>query len=385
MAARTSPAPGLTEARWASVRRAAEVAAKAAADVDDKARFPEEAVRALREGGLLAAAAPPGLGGQGLTTDDLTRIAEHLAAACGATAMVWAMHQIQLACLVNHHPGSPMLEQAAADQWLIASVTSEAGVGGDLRQSRAALTRTADGDFALLKHAPTISYGEHAQAFFVTARRAPDALAVAQVAVLAEADRVRLVRTGEWNTLGMRGTCSPAFDLETTVAEAQVVPTPFSEIASRTMVPLAHLLWASVWVGLAGEAVRRAAAFCRARNRTGAAPGNPVLAHAHAKLAGLRGQLAAATAAAAPVLENGEDPSMALTVQVNALKVNVSETAVEIARLALEVCGMAGYSENGPYSVARILRDLLSAPLMISNNRLLVTNAALVPALRGAR
>ena len=44
---------------------------------------------------------------------------------------------------------------------------------------------------------------------------------------------------------------------------------------------------------------------------------------------------------------------------------------------ALEVCGMAGYAEAGPLSVARQLRDLYSARLMIGNERLLAANARL--------
>ncbi|MFC9244554.1 acyl-CoA dehydrogenase family protein [Streptomyces sp. NPDC057136] len=72
--------------------------------MDRQARFPAEAVAALRVGGLLNAAAPAHLGGLGLATRDLVEIAGSLAAGCGASAMVWAMHQVQLACLVRHHP-----------------------------------------------------------------------------------------------------------------------------------------------------------------------------------------------------------------------------------------------------------------------------------------
>ncbi|MFC9244555.1 hypothetical protein ACFT7S_11155 [Streptomyces sp. NPDC057136] len=65
--------------------------------------------------------------------------------------------------------------------------------------------------------------------------------------------------TQDGHTLGMRGTCSPSFDLSTTFEEAQILPVPFGDIAARTMVPLSHLLWSGVWAGLAAEAVDRAA------------------------------------------------------------------------------------------------------------------------------
>ena len=68
-----------------------------------------------------------------------------------------------------------------------------------------------------------------------------------------------------------------------------------------------------------------------------------------------------------------------LIVRANALKMQISVDAVGIAELALEMCGgVAGYSESGEYSVCRQLRDLLSARLMISNDRLNLANWEMV-------
>lgn len=366
-----------------TVRHATSVAARWAGEVDRGARFPTEALAALREDGLLNAAAPSHLGGLGLSTRELTDVAAHLARGCGATAMVWAMHQVQLACLTRHHPDSPVLHTALAEQWLIASVTSEAGVGGDLRTSRASVGRTDSGVRVLEKCATTVSYGAHAQGFLVTARRDPDAAPGDQVAVLVKRDQARLEQTGTWDTLGMRGTCSPPFDLHMTFDNDQMLPVPFGDIAARTMVPLSHLLWSGVWTGLAIEAVHRSARVARGRHRSGAADASTHLAEAHARLAGIRAQLAAAVTAAEPVLEHDKEPILALSVELNALKIAVSETAVDIVRLALSGCGMAGFSEQGPHSVARILRDVFSAPLMIGNGRLLAANAQMLLVTRG--
>jgi acyl-CoA dehydrogenase len=383
---RSAPEVGLTPDREAAVRHATDIAAAHAAEVDRAARFPEEAVTALRDGGLLAAAAPVRVGGHDMTCRELVRVAERLAAGCGATAMIWAMHQIQLACVARHHPDSPLLERAVKEQWLIASVTSEAGVGGDLRRSAAGIAPgTDDGGHTVRKQGTTVSYGADAQGYLVTARRSADADQADQVAVLVSREQVELVQTGGWNTLGMRGTCSPAYDLELTFHTDQVLPVPFGDIAARTMVPLSHLLWSGVWLGLATEAVRRAVAVTRRRSRGTAAPANPSLALAHARLAGARGQLAGTVAACEPVLDHGQEPTITLAAELNALKVGVSQTVVDVVRLALEVTGMAGFTEDGPYSVARILRDVHSAPLMISNHRLLATNSQLLLALRGER
>jgi len=50
---------------------------------------------------------------------------------------------------------------------------------------------------------------------------------------------------------------------------------------------------------------------------------------------------------------------------------------------ALLVCGMAGYRNDTEYSVGRHLRDILSAQLMISNDRIAATTGTLLLAQRG--
>jgi len=81
-------------------------------------------------------------------------------------------------------------------------------------------------------------------------------------------------------------------------------------------------------------------------------------------------------------LENGTGRSqlsaMGYAVRINNLKIAASEAAVEACQGALRICGFLGYGNNGPYSVGRHLRDAHSAALMIANDRLLATNAALL-------
>ncbi len=66
-----------------------------------------------------------------------------LAQACASTAMIYAMHQIQVACIDEH--GSELawqqtlLAQLAGKQWLLASATSEETIGGNMRTSACAV------------------------------------------------------------------------------------------------------------------------------------------------------------------------------------------------------------------------------------------------------
>lgn len=334
----------------AAAAEVAAVAAEFAEDVDSQARFPDEAFKVIRTMGLLAAAAGEEYGGGSADTATLCRVAGKMARGCGATAMVWAMHDIQLACLCRHARRAELIgsliRQTVAENWLIASGTSEVGVGGQLRRSVAAVSPVAggSGQLTLAKSTSVVSYGGQADALLVTARRSPESEPGDQVEVFLSASEVQLVLQGQWNTLGMRGTCSPAFALSADFDAGLVLPEPFGDVADQTMTPLSHLLWAAVWIGLATEALSRATRW--SRKSPGGASGR--LADAHWKLAGLKAQLAGAVAVTEPVPSGTSIPTVAQTVRLNALKLAASTVSVEIGQLALQTCGMAGYSEAGP-------------------------------------
>ena len=133
------------QAFLSAIRRIAdEVAAPNADEVDRLARFPSEAIDALREERALSAFVPEALGGGGVSFEAIATACYELGRRCGATAMVFAMHQIQIACVVRHLDGAPWFEtwlrDVASEQRLVASVTSEVGTGGDLGRSIAAVT-----------------------------------------------------------------------------------------------------------------------------------------------------------------------------------------------------------------------------------------------------
>jgi acyl-CoA dehydrogenase len=360
-----------------------EVIAPAAADVDRAARFPREAIDALREEGLLGIMAPRAAGGGGLALRDGLTIATELARHCASTAMIWSMHQIQVACLARHCGDSTQLAEAlqevAQEAVLLGSATSEVGIGGDLRQSSAAVER--DGDAcSLLKNASTVSYGHEADALLITARRGPDSPAGDQVLALVRRDQMRLTPRSQWDTLGMRGTCSPAFEMEADFPVQQILPVPFGQIAVQTMVPYSHLLWAACWTGIASDALERARAFTRQR----ASSSNALPATLLARLAEIdrcvhlmHGSITRGLAM--QEFESSSDGSavagnFATGIDLNAVKLSCSELVIDAVSGALAVCGMAGYSERSPFSVARHLRDAHSARLMIGNDRLLAAS-----------
>jgi acyl-CoA dehydrogenase len=369
------------------VRRIAdEVAAVHSADVDRDARFPAETIAALKEARALSAFVPTELGGDGVSFEALAAACFELGRRCGASAMVFAMHQIQVVTLVRHlEPGSwheDYLREQAATQRLIASVTSEIGTGGDMGRSVAGVTPTSDGRATFEKQAPTVSYGAYADDLLTTLRRGPDADGGDQVAVLTRADQNVLEQTGTWDPLGMRGTCSPGYVVRAEFAVEQVLSTPFPTIAAESMVPVSHLLWAHLWLGIATDAFDRARAFVRAAARQ--KPGQPVpaavrLSHVMSELSLLRAEVRSALAEFAEADPDRERLStMASALRFNNLKIAASEQAPRVCQGAMGVCGIVGFKNDTPFSIGRHLRDTMSACLMVANERIHQTNASLL-------
>jgi acyl-CoA dehydrogenase len=372
-------------------RQASAIAAQHAADVDRHGRYPIEAVDALRQSGALGWAVPRAYGGSGAGITELSNATLELSRRCASTGMIFAMHQIQVASIARHCGNSPWFEsylrRLVRHPRLIASATSEAGVGGDIRKSLAALRPADDyssARFRFQKNATTISYGSQADDLLTSLRRSPEADPGDQVLVLTHAGETKLEQTSPWDTLGMRGTCSPGFIVRAHCAPDQVLPAPFSSIAAETMVPYSHILWAHVWLGLAADAFSRAQKFVRdqARGNPGTTPPSSVrLSELSARMAQFRALVEGAVLeymAHAEGANRMKLSTIGYAVRVNNLKIAASEAAAEICACALRICGMLGYKNDGPYSVGRQLRDAHSAALMISNDRLHATNAALL-------
>jgi acyl-CoA dehydrogenase len=364
---------------WLARARAAAAVAKAhAGAVDAEARFPEEAFAELRKQRLLGIMVPKSLGGEGAGLAVVADICYILGQACASTGLIYAMHQVKMGCVVRHAAGTlgveRILRRAAAEQFLMASSTTEGQAGGNVRASEAPVERVG-AEITLERKATVISYAMEADGIVTTARRSADAQPSDQVLVVLLKSDYTLERLQAWNTLGMRGTHSEGFTLRARAPADQVMSEPYERIHSQTMVPFAHIAWGSVWAGIAAAATAKAQAFVRhsARQSNGQMPpGAAQFTQAVSSLRALRALLASALRGYEAVMSD-EKAIAALEFQsmITLTKVQASELAAATVMSALRACGLTGYRNDSEFSIGRHLRDVLSAPLMINNERIL--------------
>jgi acyl-CoA dehydrogenase len=364
-----------------AVHRVSEVAAEHVADTDADASFPTHALAEMRASGLLGLLVPVEYGGLGGTLDDLIDASIALGRVDMSMAMIAAMHCQQTLAVVRHATEplrATVLRDIAAGRCYLASVTTEGGSGGHLLSAGAALGTDAD-RLTVDRFAPIVTGGAYADAFLITMREAEDSAENRVSLVYARRDQLTIDQSGQWNPLGMRASHSVALRMRGAVPREQVIGEPgeFRTIAGTVFGPLAHLGWSACWLGTAAGALQRVLALLRS-------PEGRKKFDLHSellltRLARIRQHLDTVHALlrhTAAVFSAAPDPSVP-TVQLllNTLKVSAAEQCHAAVDDLIEAVGLRhGYLKDSPTGLERALRDLRSASLNYSNDRLNLAN-----------
>jgi diaminopimelate decarboxylase/alkylation response protein AidB-like acyl-CoA dehydrogenase len=369
-------------------RRILPVVRENARRADTEAQFPTESVAALRESGLMGLLVPARYGGLGLGITELLNVAQILASACLSTAMIWSMHCQQVDAVVRF--GTPelradLLPRIAAGEVYLASITSEKQTGGHLLTSAAPLREVADG-ILVEREGPVVTGGAVADGFLLTMRDGPDAPARQVTLVYAERAQLDVQASGKWNPMGMRGTHSVALRLSGVVPPHQIVGTrgEFAEVAVGSFIPLGHLGWAACWLGAARQGLADLIATFRSPRRPSSVDLKSDLVAE--RLARIRADIEAVSAYLRQTEReitrcrtgDAEVTDTSVQIHLNTLKVLASELTYRAADNCVQLAGMGlGYRADSPVPLERHLRDLRSASLNYSNDRLLVATGTL--------
>jgi acyl-CoA dehydrogenase len=378
-----APSEGIGKWERAAWDVGVDVAGPNADDVDRLARFPHESLAAMRDAGLLSAPLPEEFGGGGANAAEMACAIRALAFHCASSALVLAMHTIEAFNLGRHGTTSTLRDftrEVAKNQLLLANANSEVGVGGDVARSICALNNVQQ-PWTVEKDALAISYGEYADAIMLTMRSSPDAAETDQIYVVVRREAFTLEPLSEWDTLGLRGTCSRGFRIIAEVDPELIYSAPFATMANEGLGQARQLMLSSVWVGIAEAAAAKAHEYVRAAARRSVGvvpPGALRVAEIVSELQAARSLLITSAIRFSSFAEGNEMSGASFSITLRDLKVTTSKLAVSISTAALEVCGIMGYKQDSPFSLLRIIRDAHGGLVMVSNDRYLHDNAQLL-------
>ena len=333
-----------------------------AQDVDADARFPEEAVAALRESGLLGLTLSPDVGGLGGGPHELVEVVGSLAGVCGSTAMIYLMHVSAAMPVAAAHPvGLPdLLTDLASGRALGSLAFSESGSRSHFWAPVSQATRTGDVVRLGAKKSWVTSAG-HAD-IYIASTLTPDAETVDLYAVPADTPGVEIA--GQWAGLGYRGNASNPMDFTAEVPQSYRLGAAGGglELMLQTVLPWFNLGNASVSLGLSDAAVKAAVRHCTGARLEHLDQSLSALPTIRAQLAKMSIELATTSAYLSQTAGRLVEPQDDTMLHVLGVKAAANDAALRITDSAMRVCGGAAFSKH--LSIERNFRDARAGHVM---------------------
>ncbi|MCF8586916.1 acyl-CoA dehydrogenase family protein [Gordonia liuliyuniae] len=331
---------------------------------------PQEAYDLIRESGLLAAMIPIENGGLGLDFADYTRLLAELAAANGAIALGFNMHNVAIGSLFEADVdalGSTgvafrdwVIDQVVVGRTMFASAASEPATGARLRGISTVYRRDGDG-YVLDGHKSFVSLSGVADHYVVTARPHDDDSDVEVSHFVVSAGDPGVSFSTEWAGTALRGTSTAQMFLADTRIHADRLFLGVEGMSLFKAVRDPHWMAAGylgAYLGLSEAIVDFAAQRLGAdeRRRSQAAD----VQRLGAMTVALQATRALTTAAARGVVDRRSDQATNATVY--AAKHHLGETAQSLAAQAVALVGSAAMAADQP--LQRLLREVQFCSIM---------------------
>jgi len=345
-----------------SLTIADETAARHAADVDRRGRFPEESLRALGAAGLLGLTVPVELGGRGAGLRAFCAVAEELGRVCASSAMVYVMHvsATQAIAAAGSLGGrDALLRSIAKGEHLTTLSLSERGSRSQFWAPVSKLVAGQDG-FVTTAAKSWVTSATHADSY-VSSAQAPGAGSPLESTIyLARTTSDAIRPQGGFDGLGLRGNDSQPVSIEAYAVGKSDLLTEQGKGADMMLGVI--LPWFAVGTAAMAHGLCRAAVAATAHHLSSTTfehSGTALrdLPQLRARLATMSVGTEASRALLGRtlgIMESGaaEAPLFVLSSRKLAL-----ETALEVTDLAMKACGGAAFSRHGAAPIERMHRD----------------------------
>lgn len=342
----------------ASIAR--DVASKHAADVDARARFPEESLAALASAGFHGLCVPTALGGMGHGPRAFVAVVEELAQACGSTAMVYVMHVTALQAIASSQTladRDAILKAAAAGKHLTTLAFSEKGSRSQFWAPVSKLEAKGDG-FVTNAFKSWVTSASRADSYVSSAQKPGAASPMESTVYLARKGAPGLRIAAAFDGLGLRGNDSAPVSIEDHAVSARDLISA-QGAGAGTMLEVV-LPWFSMGTAAMANGLCRAAVAATATHLAGTGFDHtqsqlrdiPTL---RARLAEMSVRTEQARALLGYLLGEIEQPSATTPLFVLQSRLASLQAAVDVTDLGMKACGGAAFSKHLP--LERLFRD----------------------------
>lgn len=338
------------------------VARASARHVDAEGVFPQAAVEALGESGLLGLTLPAEVGGLGAGPLDLVDVTSGLASACGSTAMIYLMHvSASMTVAAAPPPGLPdLLPSLASGEKLASLAFSEAGSRSHFWAPVSRSQRDGDKIRVSARKSWVTSAG-HADVYVVSTLT-PDDDTVDIFAVPADTSRIKV--DGDWHGMGLRGNASNPMSFDVEVPESYRLGDAGGgfDLMLQVVMPWFNLGNASVSLGLSQAAVDASVKHTSAATLEHLDLSLSALPTIRAYLAKMSIDLACTRSYIEKSAGRLAQPEEDTVLHVLSVKAAANDAALRVTDTAMRVCGGAAFSEH--LQVDRYFRDARAGSVM---------------------
>jgi alkylation response protein AidB-like acyl-CoA dehydrogenase len=340
-----------------------------ASKYDAEATHPIESWHDVWKAGLLTTSIPREYGGLGLDMTTYVMMIERLAWGCTSTAMTVHMHstaQRFIDFLGTHQQKTTFFSDVVEDGRLVASWGSEPGRRGGASPTQTILSPVDDG-FVIngQKHFCTMAGGAFRYLVACAAQGFPGRTGT--VMALVPRDNAGMKISGGWDTLGMRGTVSPAVTFENCLVKREWVIGEPGQAENCGIEKAFGLGYSAIYIGAAQRALDCAKDFVK-KNRFDPDPGtmaeNSLIQRHIAEMALALESARLLTYQSASRWNEVEETGFRTILEGRA-KSRATEAALFVTSRAIQVCG--GRVAHKRYPLERIFRDVRTCTLMPPN------------------
>ncbi|PEM24414.1 acyl-CoA dehydrogenase family protein [Bacillus wiedmannii] len=361
---------------------------KDSGEVDLHNEFPINGLNSLKKNNFMSLLIPKEYGGDELSIKEASQIAQILGSGCLSTSIIWGMHCQQIITLVKYarkELKNEILKEIVEKQLYIASVTSEYGKGGHLLTSYSPLDWVSENKFYINRSAPTVTGGAYADAYLITTKTEEKGLNSEVSLIYTLREMLEVDQVGSWNAMGMKGTQSTAMNFKGLLNEKSIVTKhKFEEVAQYTLIPIAHIMWVSSWLGATKNCFKQLIQTLR-KGKYLKKYNSDIITYRLSEVRLLLDTVDIYLNYVVDVYEENYNTeqldilrSKTFNIHLNNLKILGSENLFKAVNKLIEVAGLYhGYLKNSENTLERTFRDLRAASLMYHNDRLKIANGKL--------